>query len=176
MVIYIKTLKSNLSNESLDEIINKLKSLKSELKETDKKIVDDMSEFVKKEVSRNLAATPYKDGNEDAEPYISKKGNNTKVGMHGTQVLYDEFGTGSKGQESPHPEKSKFGLNPYNSGKTIKINKKGELFWIYKNKSGELVKTNGIPAGKQVYNANIMLRGRKYQIIKKRVGEVISKL
>ena len=175
-MIYIKTIKTDLSVSGLDNVIKKLELLKTGLQQANEKIVDDMSNFIKDEVSNNLAATTYKDGNEDAKPYIEKKGKKAKAGMQGTQVLYDEFGTGTKGQESPHPEKGKFGLNAYNSGKKIKVSKNGDLFWVYKNKSGELIKTNGIPAGKQVFNASIMLKGRKQQIIKKRVGEVISKL
>ena len=176
MVIHIKTLKSNLSNDELNNLIKKLQELKSGLQKSGKKIVKDMSDFAKQQVLENLASTPYKDGNEDARAYSEVKNEKTKVGMTGTQVLYDEFGTGTKGAESPHPDKGKFQLNRYNSGSKIKVSKTGDLFWIYVNSAGEKVKTQGIPAGKQVFNASTLLRGKKYQIIKKRVGEVISKL
>ena len=176
MVIHIKTLKSNLSNNELNSLINKLQQLKSGLQKSGRKIVKDMSDFAKEQISQNLAATPYKDGNDDVRVYSEVKNEKTKVGMTGTQVLYDEFGTGTKGQESPHPDKGKFQLRGYNTGSKIKVSKNGDLFWIYKNSNGELVKTNGIPAGKQVFNASILLKGKKNQIIKRRVGEVISKL
>ncbi len=176
MVINIKTIKCEISNQGIDSVINKLKSLKSGLKEADNKIVAEMGNFVKDQVAANLAATPYKDGNEDTIPFLEITGNKAKAGMRGIQSVYNEFGTGTKGQNSPHPEKSKFSLNDYNSGRKIKVSQSGNLFWIYKNKSGEKVITQGIPAGKQVFNASILLKGKKNEIIRKRVGEVISKL
>ena len=176
MVVNIKTIKVSLSEKGLNDLANKLMLLKYGLKEADDKIVKDMANLVKQEVSNNLASTPYKDGNNDAEAYSEIDGNRAEAGMRGSQVVYDEFGTGTKGENSPHPEKGKFSLKGYNTGPKIKVSKKGELFWIYKDEKGELIRTQGIPAGKQVFNASIMLKGRKLQIIKERVGEVISKL
>lgn len=177
MVVNIKTIKVPLSNSGLDTLINKLNSMKDGLENANEKIVKEMATFVENQVSNNLAATPYKDGNEDAIAYSEIKRNKAEAGMQGTQVLYDEFGTGTAGANSPHPDKGKFALKGYNTGPKIKVSKTGELFWIYKDKNtGELVKTQGIPAGKQVFDANTMLRGRKMQIIKQEVGEVISKL
>lgn len=176
MVVNIKTIKVSLTNKGLDNLITKLNSLKEGLKEADKNIVKDMATFVENQVSNNLAATPYKDGNEDAVAYSDIKENKAEVGMQGSQVVYDEFGTGTEGAKAPHPDKSKFALKGYNTGPKIKVSKTGELFWLYRDKNGELVKTQGIPAGKQVFNASVLLKGKKIQIIKKRVGEVISKL
>lgn len=176
MVINIKTIKCEISNQGIDSVINKLKSLKSGLKEADNKIVAEMGNFVKDQVAANLAATPYKDGNEDSKAFSEITGNKAKAGMKGIQSVYNEFGTGTQGQKSPHPMKGNFGLNPYNTLKHPRVSKNGNLFWIYKNKSGEKVITQGIPAGKQVFNASILLKGKKNEIIRKRVGEVISKL
>ena len=168
MVINIKTIKCEISNQGIDSVINKLKTLKSGLKEADNKIVTEMGNFVKDQVTANLAATQYKDGNEDTTPFLEITGNKAKAGMRGSQSVYNEFGTGTQGQNSPHPMKSNFGLNP-------KVSKSGNLFWIY-TKNGEKIATQGIPAGKQVFNASILLKGKKNEIIRKRVGEVISKL
>ena len=176
MVVNIKTIKVSLSDKELDDLIGKLTVLKYGLKEADDKIVKDMANLVKQEVSNNLSSTPYKDGNEDAEAYSNIDGNRAEAGMRGSQVVYDEFGTGTKGENAPHPEKGKFGLKGYNTGPKIQVSDMGDLYWLYKGKNGELVKTQGIPAGKQVFNASIMLKGKKLQIINKRVGEVISKL
>ena len=176
MVVNIKTIKVSLSDESLNDLISKLNNLKENLKVADEKIVKDIASFIKQEVSNNLSATPYKDGNEDSEAYSDINGNKAEAGMQGTQVIYNEFGTGTEGANAPHPDKSKFALKGYNTGPKIKVSKTGELFWLYKDKNGEIVKTQGIPAGKQVFNASVMLKGKKIQIIKNRVGEVISKL
>lgn len=175
MVINIKTIKCEISNQGIDSVINKLKTLKSGLKEADNKIVTEMGNFVKDQVTANLAATQYKDGNEDTTPFLEITGNKAKAGMRGSQSVYNEFGTGTQGQNSPHPMKSNFGLNPYNTLKHPRVSKNGNLFWIY-TKNGEKIATQGIPAGKQVFNASILLKGKKNEIIRKRVGEVISKL
>ena len=176
MVVNIKTIKVPLSNSGLDTLINKLNSMKDGLENANEKIVKEMATFVENQVSNNLAATPYKDGNEDAIAYSEIKRNKAEAGMQGTQVLYDEFGTGTAGANSPHPDKGKFALKGYNTGPKIKVSKTGELFWLYRDKNGEVIKTQGIPAGKQVFNASVLLKGKKTQIIKNRVGEVISKL
>lgn len=175
MVINIKTIKCEISSQGIDNVINKLKSLKSGLKEADNKIVKDMAEFVENQVEVGLATTPYKDGNEDSEAFSEITGNKAKAGMKGIQSVYNEFGTGTQGQNSPHPMKGNFGLNPYNTLKHPRVSKNGNLFWIY-TKNGEKIATQGIPAGKQVFNASILLKGKKNEIIRKRVGEVISKL
>ena len=175
-MVNIKTIKVPLSNSGLDTLINKLNSMKDGLENANEKIVKEMATFVENQVSNNLAATPYKDGNEDAIAYSEIKRNKAEAGMQGTQVLYDEFGTGTAGANSPHPDKGKFALKGYNTGPKIKVSKTGELFWLYRDKNGEVIKTQGIPAGKQVFNASVLLKGKKTQIIKNRVGEVISKL
>ena len=51
----------------------------------------------------------------------------------------------------------------------------GGLYWTY-NKDGIKVYTQGIPAGKQVYNAAKRLQKEKEKISKKVVGDALSKL
>lgn len=177
MVVNIKKITAKLGNSDLTNLINKLNSLKKGLDEADKKIVKDMAEYIEQQTSNNLASTAYKDGNEDAQAYSEIKDKTAIAGMKGSQVLYDEFGTGTEGANSPHPDKGKFKLNAYNSGKNIVSDVDGNLYWTYLDKStNQFVKTQGIPAGKQVYDANESLRKKKKEIIKNRVGEVISKL
>lgn len=188
MVVSIKELKISLSGKGLGELIQKLNILKNGLEDADIKIVTDMAKHIEKEVSKNLASTPYKDGNDDVQAYSIIKDKKAIAGMKGKQSLYDEFGTGTKGLQNSHPLKSSFGLNNYNNGKTIRPNKKidslasengiglNEMYWTYKTPDGIKVYTQGIPAGKQVLNASMSLKEKKQQIIKKRVGEVILKL
>ena len=97
-MINIKTIKCEISSQGIDSVINKLKSLKSGLKEADNKIVAEMGNFVKDQVAANLAATPYKDGNEDTTPFLEITGNKAKAGMRGSQSVYNEFGTGTEPQ------------------------------------------------------------------------------
>lgn len=173
----MKTIKANLSQSSIEEIKNKLLELQSNLEKASDKISNDMVDLFEKEIMTNYSSSPYTDGNDDVEFFKSKKDNKYKVGARGSQVLYREFGTGTEGLNAPHPIKEKYNLKGYNTGEKIRVNSKnGELYWIYKDKDGKKVYTQGIPAGKEVYNASIILKGKKISIIKKRVSEALSKL
>jgi hypothetical protein len=70
-----------------------------------------------------------------------------RVHAVGTHVIYDEFGTGQLGLESPHPEKDRYLLDDYNSGDHIRYDKSGRGYWIFKRI------TYGVPAGAFVYDA-----------------------
>ena len=182
----MKNIKVTLSVQGLNELAEKINTLKNDLKKVDKKIVEKLSDYTISEIQNNYSATSFKDGNDDVSFF--QKGSETKrtVGVTGTQVLYNEFGTGTQGEQSPHPLKSNYGLHGYNTGKkirkaTIKVNEISGLpigvkYWTYKNKSGETVYTTGIPAGLQVYNAAQSLKLKKQQIIKQEVSDVLSKL
>lgn len=173
----MKTIKMNLSQSGIEETKNKLLELKNNLNVCAKDIEEDMADLASDLIKSNYSASPYTDGNDDVSFLKKKSDKRTIVGVTGSQVLYREFGTGTEGLNAPHPIKGNFNLKGYNSGSKIKVNSKtGELFWIYKNESGEKVYTQGIPAGKEVYNAAIILKGKKISIIKKRVSEALSKL
>lgn len=173
----MKTLKMKLSYDSVEEVKNKIKQLKGDLQNSSKKITEDMAELCSQQIISNYNACPYTDGNDDASFIKNKKGNKRIVGVKGSQVLYREFGTGTEGLNAPHPIKKYYNLKDYNSGSQIRVNSKnGELYWIYIDKEGKPVYTQGIPAGKEVYNASVILKGKKISIIKKRVGEALSKL
>lgn len=159
----MKTIKVPLSSAGINDLIKKINQLKKDLKQADINVVNKMSDYALKEIETNISATPYKDGNDDISVFEEKTDNGKKVGMKGSQVLYDEFGTGTQGENNPHPLKSQFGLRGYNTGKRIrkaslKVNEKhgipiGMKYWVYKNKAGDKIYTTGIPAGLQVYNA-----------------------
>ena len=176
MVVNIKNIKVSLSEKDLDGLISKLNTLKTGLKEADNQIVKEMAKNVEDMVVNNINQTPYKDGNDESVAYSEINGSKAVAGMKGSQCVYLEFGTGTEGTSATHPEKNKHSLKGYNTGPKIKVSKTGELFWLYRDKNGELIKTQGITAGKQVFNASVLLKGKKIQIIKNRVGEVISKL
>lgn len=182
----MKDIKVPLSVSGLNDLLKKVNNLKSNLQKVDKNIVDKLADYVLDEVQNNYSATPFKDGNDDISFF--KKGTDTKktVGAMGSQVLYNEFGTGTQGEQSPHPKKTEYSLNSYNSGRTIrkasvKVNEKsgipvGTKYWTYKNIQGEIVFTTGIPAGMQVFNASISLKNKKRQIIKQEVSDALSKI
>lgn len=173
----MKTIKLELSKSGIIEAKEKLIKIQNNLEEANKNIINDMATLLEEQIKNNYASSPYTDGNDDVRFFKEKDDRKVIVGVKGGQVLYREFGTGTEGLNAPHPMKKNYKLNEYNTGRTIKVNSKnGELFWIYKDKSGQPVYTQGIPAGKEVYNAATILKGKKISIYKKRVGEALSKL
>lgn len=185
----MKTIKMQLSSQSINSLIKKLENFQKDMKKADTQIVKELSDIGLKEIQANYAATPYKDGNEDVGFFTSGNDKRRTIGVVGTQVLYNEFGTGTAGEQNPHEDKGRFGLNPYNNrnGTTIRENKiqdseaskhgvpVGGLYWTYIS-NGEKQYTQGIPAGKQVYLAAKTLEKEKTKIIKKVVGDALSKL
>lgn len=180
-------IKINLSKKEIEALINKTKDLKKSLSKLDEKIVDKLADQALEDIQKNFQATPFKEGNDDTGFFKVGSAKQKSVGMVGSQVLYNEFGTGTKGMIDSHPEKNKFGLKGYNTGKTIRRNTRansrateegiaqGELYWTYKE-NGEKIYTTGIPAGMQVYNAAQSLKKKKEKIIKEEVGDLLSKL
>lgn len=71
-----------------------------------------------------------------------------KVDISGSQIIYDEFGTGLPGKLSPHPLKSNYDLEPYLSGSKIKYPAKGIPYWRFK---GHIA--HGVPSGRFIYNS-----------------------
>lgn len=182
----MKKVKVTLSKEGLKELSQKIDNLKKDLKQADNKIKNRLADFAENQINMNLSATPFKDGNDDTYTFKEDSDEKMKVGMRGSQVLYNEFGTGTQGEISPHPIKGKFSLKGYNTGKTIrtasdKVNELagitvGSKYWTYKNGAGETVFTTGIPAGKQVFDAAMSLRNEKKKIVKEEVSDALSKL
>ena len=90
--------------------------------------------------------------------------------IEGDQVIYNEFGTGDPGLNNPHPNKSKYDLNPYLSGKYIKTDIDGGHYWIH-NGDAHI----GVPAGKFVYSTVNDIKskiGRK--ILKEEVDKALK--
>lgn len=147
----MKQIKVKLSVNGLEELKQKLLALQSGLNEASIKIAKELADVCEKEVASNYASSPYTDGNDESVPFKEETENGYKVGAKGSQVAYREFGTGTEGLNKPHPIKNKFNLKGYNTGKTIRPATLktsantgvllGELYWTYKNKSGELVYT-----------------------------------
>lgn len=183
----MKKINLDLSTQQINQMIKRLEKLKKELDKSSEEIVKELSEMGLQEIQSNYAATPYKDGNDDVNFFITGTEKKKKVGATGSQVLYNEFGTGTEGANNPHPEKGNFGLNAYNSGKTIRANNNanspasrlgiptGGLYWTYMDGSVKKY-TQGIPAGKQVYLAAKKIQKEKNKVVKKVVGEALSKL
>lgn len=82
--------------------------------------------------------------------------NGYRIVVDGPQVIYDEFGTGTKGASNPHPAKGSYNLEPYNSGFTIQTDKNGQKYWVYySDNDNKFVASHGVPAGCFIYNSLI---------------------
>lgn len=75
----------------------------------------------------------------------------------GSQIIYDEFGTGDKGENKANGDiisrKNRYGLKPYNSGPTIKESKNGGHYWWFKSPLDSKFHTSwGVEPGQFMYN------------------------
>lgn len=156
-------------------------NIEKKLQESSISIIEELSNIALKEIQENYSKAEYQAGE-----YMdfSKLGSDKEktVSMSGPQAWYSEFGTGTRGELQPHPLKQRFGLNPYNSGKTIrkateKTAQKGKaieagitpgtLYWTYKDSNGEIHYTQGIPAQKEVYNAGKTVEKELPKVVEK---------
>lgn len=118
--------------------------------------------------------------------------NGYKLISTGRDVLYEEFGTGDKGEQSPHPDKNKYNLNDYNSGPFILdvmdahnqdyldiLAQNGITsgkYWIYR-KGGKKHLTQGVPAGMEMYKTGKYLKDEGIKkAIKEKASDVLSKV
>lgn len=114
--------------------------------------------------------------------YITNPKGKYVVHVSGREVLYHEYGTGTRGLRKPHPRHDKDGMNPYGSGKTDKEHKYSRIvdpadppYWylVYRDFPGAYpndfndapiratdyvwrhkgVITKGIPAGRFIYDS-----------------------
>lgn len=99
-------------------------------------------------------------------PEYLNNGQRLVLRVVGSQLIYDEFGTGDEGQRDPHPRKSEYNLNDYNSGPYIREDKYGRHYWFYKNKI-----TNGVPSGKFLFESMMNAQNYKADVIKKKTKE-----
>ena len=174
------------TRESIDTFIKHLNGFKSGIKTVGIEILDELTKQAENEISGSLSSSNY----EDAEPLsVINEGKRKKriVGIRGSQAIYDEFGTGTVGANNPHPEKSNYNLNDYNSGKTIRPNSRKDteaskqgiplngLYWTYKF-NGEKIYTQGRPAGMHVYKGHNKVKNIMKKIINDKVRDELSKL
>ena len=113
-----RIIKINLSVNNIKDLTAKLRNFQQGIKDAQEEIVEDLIGIAEEEIKKGYASSPY----EGYEESFSIGKTKEKAYVSGTQVIYREFGTGTAGAQESHPEKNnpEFGLNPYNSGKTIR--------------------------------------------------------
>lgn len=173
-----------LDSTEIDKVIAKLLNVKKDLKDAPERIAREAAYDALTYLDIQYAETPYDDNIDNIDTYVERTAEGYRIVASGKDVVYAEFGTGDLGQQSPHPEKSKYALNDYNSGETIRDANEHSAehgiisgkYWTYE-KNGTIHYTQGIPAGKQVFNTrNYVLNEGLDKAIKKVVGDSLSKL
>lgn len=174
-----------LSPGSIKEAIEKLNNLKNALVAIETELPKELAEQTKNKVQQFYTSSVQAE--EMPSIGVKENGKSCTVYITGKNVTYEEFGTGDVGSKSPHPRKGEYGLKPYNSGRTIRSTDKlspdyqsekglsNGLYWTYK-KNGQKIYTQGIPAGKFMYNASTWLKSNYKKIAKKKVDDALSKL
>ena len=125
----MKKIKIPLTQKGMEIFKSKIDNLISRLPKLNEEILSELADLGQNEIEKNRASTIYTDGNDDYKVFKEKTNDGYKVGARGSQVLYDEFGTGTEGLNAPHELKNNFNLDENNSGKTIRkagINMKAE--------------------------------------------------
>lgn len=176
------------SNVNVEVEANKLEEfLKHALKylrKADENIANDLADFALDEIESNYNKAEYGQAGEYMDFVKTGTQKEITVSMVGPQAWYSEFGTGTYGELSPHPLKGRFGLNPYNSGPTIrpaseKVSMKtdipvGSLYWTYKDSNGQIHYSQGIPAQKEVYDAGQKLESKAAELADKHIRRIFE--
>ena len=163
------------------ELDNFLENFDNKLEKVCQNIINELAEKSLKEIYNNYSKAEHQAGEGMDFTKAGTKSEKT-VSMVGPQAWYSEFGTGTRGEIQNHPLKHRFGLNPYNSGETIreateKVAQKdkakeagiteGTLYWTYEDDNGEIHYTQGIPAQKEVYDAGQKIQKEMHDIVEK---------
>lgn len=181
-----KTIKIDITKGELKGFIKNLKKVGKQAEKVRKSIENDLKKEAKNEILTSLSGNPYQ-----AENPTSYFENEDSIGIVGAQAIYDEYGTGTLGANSPHPEKPG-DLKGYNTGPTIRPNagfndngaitqatKNGiplnGMYWTYYS-NGKKIYTQGRPAGMHIYKGQKAIRSKFKKISEKKVGEWLSKL
>lgn len=172
-----------------------IKALQDMLDNVDKIANDSLREIVEKGETYLDAqyATRYKDPNiTDISTSWRKDSQYYVLESKGKDVVYEEFGTGDKGASNPHPVKSNYNLNDYNSGEYIRnvsdydensyvyddlqeIGITSGKFWRY-SKDGTLYYTQGVPSGQEMWSTrNYLIKSVIPEIGKKKGRELCEK-
>lgn len=177
-----KNITTGLSVKELENLARQMDNWAEKMDKASKKIVEDLANYGLEKMQEIYAEAQSKYEDTTAMDF-SITGTETEktVSMSGPQALYDEFGTGTIGEQNPHPIKNEFGLNPYNSGPTIRRAgknvegiKEGDLYWTYKDDGGTVHYTQGIPAQKEGYESLKATIKKAPEIVKKRMEETLK--
>ena len=170
-----RTIKVKLSSKDINNLVFRLDNFSNALDSAISNSIKDLAEMAENSMRNTYNSRPQASTQIDFKTTGSDY--SKTISMFGNQAAYEEFGTGTMGEENPHPKKSSFELNEYNSGRTIRPASKrveeaqgipeGELYWTYVDENGELHYTQGVSAGKEAYNAAKVVRKQIKPVVEK---------
>lgn len=177
-----------VDTKEIGRMINSLNTLSSNINKLKTEIPKEIAEEGLKHLNSLYAKKPSTNDTDDINTSIQEYDGGCNIISQGKDVLYEEFGTGDVGKQSPHENKDKMsGLKGYNTGPTIRpFNPNNPAlkahgitsgkYWTYE-KDGEIQYTQGIPAGKQMFDTSDYLRsGVIKTIMKEKASDVLSKV
>ena len=183
-----RTIKMRVDTKEISRMINSLNTLSSDINKLKTEIPKEIAKEGLKHLNSLYAKKPSTNDTDDINTSIQEYDGGCNIISQGKDVLYEEFGTGDVGEQSPHENKDKMsGLKGYNTGPTIRdvpkgnawLEKKGITkgkYWVYM-KDGVPTPTQGIPAGMQMFDTSNYLRsGVIKTIMKEKASDVLSKV
>lgn len=163
-----------LDTESINGAIKELEKIKESVHEAAVEIVKTLTELG---TAKAKELIPVDTGYAQASilGYVLDEGRIGVINASGEYCVYLEFGTGVKGQNSPHPdsdwetEASRLTGGKYTgylSGKHIFTTKDGRVGWLYPGDDGKLHFTEGIDSQHYMYDTLLYLRSKVAEVAK----------
>lgn len=172
-MVKVKTIGMDIGD--INSLIRSLKTLSQDVKRLPDEVCKEIAEL-----GRGYLDGEYSQAQTDQTIDVStintnvlKIENGYQIQASGEDVLYEEFGTGEYGKDSPHPEKEKYNLNDYNSGPFVSthVNKYGRHYWYHNGYS------EGNASGAEMYNTARFLKQKGIEdILEKKASDVLSKV
>lgn len=178
-----KNKKIGLDIKQIGDLIKSLNNLSKTFKEMPTEITNEIGVLGLEKLNEKYSQRKQDANITDINTSIRPSENRCDILAQGKDVVYEEFGTGDEGRKNPHPDKSKYNLNDYNSGKYIRdANEKSAQhgitdgkYWTYK-KDGEIKYTQGVPSGKEMFETSNYLKETIPDVLKKKASDVLSKV
>lgn len=164
-----RTRKIELDKKSIDDTVKVLKQMQNDIN----KIPNDIEQILTEAVNYCKEQS----GNFRADTYWEKTATGYRIVQEGEGALYVEFGTGTRGMESPHPQHNVFLLDAYNSGSTVFTTKDGRTGWFYPmgEDRTEWRFTEGQPARKQMYLTAVWLQQRLHTQVRLSLAKAVNR-
>lgn len=99
---------------------------------------------------------------------VRRGGKSAAVIADAPHAAYVEYGTGYRGQNSPHPEPGS-----YPSGWVYDVNEHGVAGWIYKGDDGKLHFTQGFESRPYMYDTARMLRKEIPRLAREELDKIL---